>query len=91
MYNALETLYYPADSTILVENIFASPWVAFVAYKLLHPEGGYRSIWDIPPLLSKAQYCARLRGARHLKTTLDAHRARSDVDLESGEGPSWFQ
>lgn len=91
MYAAFYALYHPSDSTALVEDVFASPWVAYLAFTFLHPEGGYHSIWMVPTFLSKANYSARLRAARYLKQTLDKHCAQPDFDLESGEGDSWFE
>lgn len=91
MYAAFYAIYFPKDSTILMENVFASPWVSFLAYMFLNPTGGYHTIWRVPPFLSQAQYSARLRCAHYLKETLDEHCAKPDVDLESGEGDSWFE
>jgi hypothetical protein len=59
MYTASNALYFPDNSTVLADNIFASPIITF-----LHPDGGYHDIWQIPPIMSKAQYSMRLRDPR---------------------------
>lgn len=72
MYLALKTLYFPRDPTLLAIDSFNSPFICFVALMFLDPNGGYRTIWDIPPILSKAQFSMRLRASRYLRQDFDA-------------------
>jgi hypothetical protein len=87
MYTAFYMLYYPEDSTALAENVFASPLIAFLAFLCLDPDAGYRSIWHIPPILSRTQCTMRVRGARYLRTTLDEHMKRRNKAKQK----PWFE
>ena len=87
MYTALFALYYPEDSTVLAENVFASPLIAFLAFQCLDPDAGYRSLWHIPPILSRAQCAMRVRGARYLRTSLDKHMKNT----KTAKQKPWFE
>jgi len=70
MYKALYSLYFPLDCTPIADGVFNSPFSVFLALMCLHPDDGYLSIWQIPPLMSKAQFLIRLRGSRNLRDSL---------------------
>lgn len=88
MYTAYYSLYFPDDNTDLAVNSFNSPLTVFLAFLWLCPQGGYESIWSIPPKLAKVQFSMRLRGARHLKQTLD--NCLSDKRDRKEQKP-WFE
>jgi hypothetical protein len=56
MYNAFDSLYFADDWTSIADSIFNSPVAVFLALKCLHPDSGYISIWDFPPMMTKAQF-----------------------------------
>lgn len=88
MRSALHALYFPKDTTLLAQDVFISPFLSFLAFLMLQPQGGYRTIWDIPPILSKAQFSMRLRASRHLQQSLEEHIKNSSTDPEQ---TPWFQ
>lgn len=88
MYSALKTLYFPDDPTLLALDSFNSPFICFLALICLDRKGGYRSIWDIPPMLSKAQFSMRLRASRFLKQNLDEWVLRHTKGVEQSP---WFE
>lgn len=85
--SAFHALYFPKDPTLLAQDVFISPFLSFLAFLMLQPGGGYRTIWDIPPILSKAQFSMRLRAARYLQQSLEEHLK----DAPGTERTPWFE
>lgn len=88
MYTAYYSLYFPDDPTDLAMDPFNSPLAVFLAFLWLRPQGGYESIWSIPPKLAKLQFSMRLRGARQLKNTLDKFVSDKRDGIEQ---EPWFE
>lgn len=88
MRSSLHALYFPEDASALAQDAFVSPFLSFLAFLMLHPEGGYRTIWDIPPLLSKGQFSMRLRASSYFKQTLDTHMKDTSAGVSL---PPWFK
>jgi hypothetical protein len=84
MYAVFYSVYFPENDTALATDVFTSPFLTFLAMYFLHPAHGYHDIWQVPPIMSKAQYTMRLRGARYLRGTLDEY-------LKNPNRKPWFE
>lgn len=59
--NVLDAIFFPEQVTEVKDVVLSSPLVGYIMLQCLEEDGGYRSIYLIPPVIAKVQYAIRLR------------------------------